>query len=436
MRILTVVRDLGSGGIQRAAQNFSIGLHRAGHEVAVLAYNTGGPRVRELKRHSVPVFIGDGSKTDNDPAYQQAARWQPTLVHFHRPGRADVDFGFLLRYLKRASGKDLRVLETNSFGKADYSKDASLIDVHLQKAQWSLWKWRKWTRGFGYDPIGAVVPNTVDTRQFYRADEHERELFRDQHDIPRDAFVFGRIGQKARWKWSPIIFDAFSRVANHHDRAHLLLIGLPDELRPPLNQLQPAVRNRVTVLPPTGADSTLRVAYSTMDVFLHAAHIGESFGTVLAEAMLCGCPAITLNTPARDNSQLEVVGHNEGGLVVSNLSSMKTAMSQLIQDEAMRKRLARGASERIENRYAMHRVMPTLLKIVNLTSSCRSRTQLRKSLQDDPDITTHISDADIYRLRAKSMGAIPVKQKILMKLGHSPYIYRLWNRLHLDRLPI
>ena len=49
-----------------------------------------------------------------------------------------------------------------------------------------------------------------------------------------------------------------------------------------------------------------------MDGFLHVSRIGESFGMVLCEAMLCGVPVVTLSTPLKDNSQLEVVGPRRG----------------------------------------------------------------------------------------------------------------------------
>ena len=48
MRVLTVVGDLGPGGTQRVAQNYTVGYKQAGCEAAVLAITAGGPRVREL----------------------------------------------------------------------------------------------------------------------------------------------------------------------------------------------------------------------------------------------------------------------------------------------------------------------------------------------------------------------------------------------------
>ncbi len=41
-------------------------------------------------------------------------------------------------------------------------------------------------------------------------------------------------------------------------------------------------------------DKALTDFYSSIDVFVHISAIGESFGYVLTEAMICGCPVITL----------------------------------------------------------------------------------------------------------------------------------------------
>ena len=90
MRILTVVQDLGPGGIQRVAQNFSRGFYDAGHEVAVLAYDAGGPRMRPLQEAGIEVFLGGSDPQQAEDALQHAVRWNPDLVHIHRDGQADI----------------------------------------------------------------------------------------------------------------------------------------------------------------------------------------------------------------------------------------------------------------------------------------------------------------------------------------------------------
>ena len=79
--------------------------------------------------------------------------------------------------------------------------------------------------------------------------------------------------------------------------------------------------------------------YSSLDCFLHAARIGESFGMVLAEAMLCGCPVVTASRPFKDNSQVEVVGHLKGGVVARSAKSLATALRAFRFDPGIRQQL-------------------------------------------------------------------------------------------------
>ena len=93
-----------------------------------------------------------------------------------------------------------------------------------------------------------------------------------------------------------------------------------------------------------------------MDGFLHLSRIGESFGMVLCEAMLCGVPVVTLSTPLKDNSQLEVVGHGIGGLVALTPRAVPEAMLALIADAGLRARVRAGGAAWVEERFGVGRV--------------------------------------------------------------------------------
>ena len=46
-------------------------------------------------------------------------------------------------------------------------------------------------------------------------------------------------------KWSPIIFDAFKQIASNYGKSYLLLVGLPEALKPVLKSLPIAVQKRI-----------------------------------------------------------------------------------------------------------------------------------------------------------------------------------------------
>ena len=76
---------------------------------------------------------------------------------------------------------------------------------------------------------------------------------------------------------------------------------------------------------------------------------------VLCEAMLCGVPVVTLSTPLKDNSQLEVVGHGKGGLVALTPEALPEAMVALIGDADLRAGVSVGGAAWVRERFAVGR---------------------------------------------------------------------------------
>lgn len=431
MRVLTIVSNLGPGGTQRSAQNYSMGYQQAGHPSAVLAYSGGGPRAEPLRAAGLDLFIGDSASSTKASALSQAVAWRPDLVHIHREGRADSRTAQILRRLKEEAGNP-PVLETNVFGWPDYSPDRSLIDLHLHLSPWCLWKWQRWTSRLSPRSLGVVVPYAVDTSAFFPAKPEQVQAFRAQHQIPPEATLFGRIGQPHEDKWSPIIFEAFTAFAERHTHTYLLVVGLPDSLKQQATRLPAPVRRRIIQVPFLQGDEELRTCYSALDVFLHAARIGESFGMVLTEALACTCPVITLSTPVYSNSQIDVVGHETGGIVVQDLPSMIKAMERLAQDEPLRRRLGKQGQARIQQRYALEHVMERLLHIAELALSYRDKKGLAAALHAN-NLTTTIDDASIRSMLASLPGKRSLKQRLLMPLVHSPILYQLRTYLSQTR---
>lgn len=428
MRILTVIDYLGPGGRQRAASTLARGYARRDVPSAVLAVTEGGPREAEIRSAGLPLFIGDG--TSEAPALDAALDWAPDVLHVHVPGPLSHQTGLILDAFLDRFERRPTVLETSSFGKIRYHGPAfgrgALADVVLLKGAWALWRWQKWTQPFQDRPPAAVVPNPVDVDTFYPLSESERLRARASFGIPPEAFVFGRVGQPAPAKWSPVLFDAFERVARDESRAHLLLVGLPETLAPRVRALPEAVRARIHEVPFLHGDAALREGYAAMDVFAHASTIGESFGQVLAESLLCERPVITLSRPSRDNSQLEVVGHERGGLVVNDASGMADAMRRLLRDPALVRRLAMDGAAHVTAHYATDVIVGTLLQIADAARAAPSRDALADALDAIPGLRTYVSDAETRDLLSRSIGRPSITQLALRYLIHVPAIARAY----------
>jgi glycosyltransferase involved in cell wall biosynthesis len=427
MRILTIAPDLQSGGLQRVARNFALGYRRFGVESAYLGYRGGGAFEQQLVESDVRVFKGSAAQTDQRAALKGALDWQPDVVHIHRDGYGDSRLSAMLIAAKgsarRGTVAPVGVVETNVFGRVDYSVDRTCIDVHYLISRWCLWKWQRWSRILSPRPLGILMPNLVMHTEFSRRDSDSRQKFRKAYGIPEHAYVFGRVGSLFEPKWSSIIFTAFSAYAEKHDHVWLLLVGLPVELRPAVAALSGDVRRRVVLIDFVHDDAVLRDVYGALDVFLHASRIGESFGMVLAEALLSGVPVITLSTPDKDNSQLEIVGHEVGGLVVADVAGMLEAMQQLDSPELRRRYAAMGSAEIIK-RFSAESLIPSAIDIAQLVSEGLSRQELRRRLLGRPQICNYVPSGDIKALMNGCIGHYSLKTLALMNLVSNPHIYR------------
>jgi glycosyltransferase involved in cell wall biosynthesis len=377
IRFLTIVSALTRGGTERAAVNYALGYHRAGMPSAVLAYSGAGPRKEVLDDAGIPVFVGGKSRGEQSAAIEQARAWTPDILHLNRPGLPDPISGSIVRSLLRSN---MRSFETNVFSCVDETQDRLLFDLHFHLSHWCLWKWTQASRELEGRAPGVVVPYPVDTSSFSPATPEQRTVFRSALGIPADAVVFGRIGQPSPSKWSPILIESFRIAAEQFPHVWLVLVGCSKQLESSLLRLPSGVRARVKQLPLVDTDLELQSYYGSMDVFAHAAEKGESFGMVLCEAMLCGLPVITLNTPLRDNSQIEVVQNGKTGLVVSNRWEFTRAMLILAKDENLRRELGRNGPPRVRQNYAISAVIPFIFDLARIALASNSSQELASHL--------------------------------------------------------
>lgn len=429
MRILTIIDHLGPGGRQRTAQNYTVGYQEAGCDVAVLSLIGSGPRHAELESHGVPVFIGGSSDHAQDKAARAAAAWHPDVIHLHSEGPVRDFEARTVEALVAASEKHLPILETTSFGKVDYSQRYTETDVHLLMTRWAFWRWQQWSRPIRPRPLGVIVPITADPSTFYPAPDTDTARLRERLGIPSNAVVFGCVARPDPLKWPAVMFHAFEAVAAVHPHVYFVAAGLADEARPRLEALPSSIRDRFVELDFIRSDHDLRTLYSTMDAFLHGSPIGESFGLVFVEALLCGTPIITTNTPAKNNSQLEVVGHMRGGLIANDEAGMISAMHQFVRDAPLRHSLAEQGAKHVRSHFTLDHVVPTLLRIARIACDTPDRTEMAAKLRAEPSLTTDVARSDIEKLLANTIGRTSRIQKAKMRLIHTPALARLWWKI-------
>jgi len=305
MKILTVIFNLEKGGTQRAAQVFAEGYFKLGYDSRVLSLYGLGSRYEEIK-DSIHVW-----NRFDEKVLQEVIEWGPDIVHIHSHGPKHEDIKLIVNSLK---DKKSKFIETNVFSKpSPWSND---IDISFQLSKWCLWLYH--TRG-GKMKKASIVPNPVKDNAFYKKSKEFVKKFRENYKIPLNAFVIGRIGQSFDGKWSRSIMDVFNSLAKENKNVYLVVVNPPQSI---LNLIDDSLyKDRIIYIPKIIGDTALSTAYSSFDVFYLAAEQGESFGMVIAEAILCETPVVTLATPWGDNSQGEVVQNNVGGYVVNSTDS-------------------------------------------------------------------------------------------------------------------
>lgn len=432
MRVLTIVDDLGRGGTQRVAVQTSSYYQRAGLTTAILTRKGSGPREDEARSAGIELFIGEGAdQAPTSRATRDAREWKPDIIIAHRTGLPNPSYGDLLRALGAGKKDGPRVIEHTHFGRWDYSEDRHLFDVHLHVSRWCHWKWTRWTRFTRPKPVGVCVPHMVDSDRFHPASPDEAGAFRDQHNIPRDAFLYGYLAQKHPGKWSPVMFNGFRAQAEQDPKAHLVIGGIGEDRTHLFESFPEDIRNRIHVIGFINGDDAMRAAYSAMDCFVLVTGIGETFGLVAAEAMSCATPVVTMANPTKGSGQCEVVGHEIGGLIAAGPGHVSEAMRRIRVDHELRARCAELGRERVRTMYHPDTIGKALVDVIESVHNAPDRASMRRALDSKDGVITRADLDGLMKSWGGMIGSFTPKQRLIQSLILNPLVQRLWIKRQL-----
>lgn len=351
MKILTVVYNLDKGGTQRAAQNFCEGYLDIGHDSRIIAMYRGGLRADELEDLNTKVWVGFNEKT-----IKEIELWSPNIVHIHSHGMRLDDVKNLRQKLNESI-----FIETNVF-----SIPSIYEDILAYSYQLSCWCHYLYCSRGGNKKKALIIPYPVNDRRFKKSSDNNIEKFKSMYGIPHDAFIFGRVGQHFYGKWSGYLIDLFSKFKDNVDKnCFLITVNPPREI---VNYINKKKVSNVIVIDKLVGDKALQDCYSSINVFLHIANQGESFGMVLAESLLCETPVITLTTPWGDNTQCEVIGYNIGGLCAKSIKDFYLNMVELYDNKDKRISLGKNGREYIKKKYGYLTVTESSIKALSVAA--------------------------------------------------------------------
>jgi glycosyltransferase involved in cell wall biosynthesis len=389
MRILTVVFSLGKGGTERAAQNFAVAYAEAGHDSRILFTELDGIRGEFLRVAGIPLY-----SLANEEELTQLAVWDPDIVHLH----SHLISHHAFRSLKWLFPESIFV-ETNVFSRP--SPWVNEIQLSFQLSAWAEWLYQKRAE----NPVpSTMVSYPVDTSSFQRSPEVKVRSLREKWGLSSQHILLGRIGQSSKFKWSNHLIDIFDNLRDHDNRLKLIVVNPPETILTRIRKS--AFKNDIIILDQILGDEALSDCYSAIDIFVHISDIGESFGMVIAEAMLCETPVVSVATPWADNSQGEVIGNRMGGFVASKISVLPSLIQKLIHNHDLRIQMGKAGRERIIGLYDSRKLASDVL------NACTHHQHFTKKI-------------DPVTLMTNTEGPVNKFSKIILKSGRFLILLRL-----------
>lgn len=205
--------------------------------------------------------------------------------------------------------------------------------------------------------VDRVIPNALRVRDELPGPE-EAEAFRRRRGLEgaRLIAIGGRLHDQKGVRQT---FAAVARLRAAHPDLRLLVLGREDSYRAGFEAAARAagVADRVV---PTGwlEGRELDQAYAALDVLLAPSICFETFGMLGLEAMEHSKPVVT----STFGGCPEVIAHGETGFAVNpfDIDALAGAISRLLEDPALARRMGAAGRRRLEERFGMGRLVDSL----------------------------------------------------------------------------
>lgn len=221
----------------------------------------------------------------------------------------------------------------------------------------SQWQRRGWGLAGGNVAKSSIVPIPV------LPPATDKNL-RDELGISPDALVCGFHQRDDNAIFSSVPLDAFSRIAN--PEWHFIIMGGGERY---LKQAAELGLANVHFIGHAGDSVRISAFLNSLDIFAHGRRDGETFGTVLAEAMIHGVPCLSHSSlVGNNNAQLETMG--PGGMFAYNVGEYTGMLDELFANEKLRNKLSVKAKEHAEQYYSLSactkKVVETYMELAGL----------------------------------------------------------------------
>lgn len=231
----------------------------------------------------------------------------------------------------------------------------STMSIHCSEYQRSLW-----VKAGGCLHKSCVIPLLANN---FSSLTNYRKLL----SIPDSAIVAGFHQRPDDNIFSKIPLDAFAQ--NTSPERYFVILGGSHKYQEQAKELR---LENVRFLPPTGDDRVIAGFLDTLDIFAHGRADGETYGTVLAEAMLRGKPCLSHTVPNGYNAQIETIG--PGGFTASTTREYATTLNALYTDASMRQHFGDRARQHAEEYFSPSRCLDALIQCIHNVTTKKTST--------------------------------------------------------------
>jgi hypothetical protein len=333
--------SLSLGGDAKNLSSLAIA-QRTWANISVLTRTTEpGVRAHDLERNGISVFAGIA---DTEQMKNWIGSHSPTILIFHRNGKADSVETELLKVLQQAK---IPCFEYNTFARVDRSTEG-LWAGHAHLTCTSMMQYAK---RLGVSPVSltdhAAIGYAVDLPELI--ENEERLQARKELGIDAKAFVALRLVRPDLRKWDPLPVLAVKRLKQLGTPVHLVVRAAPAVRE---SWIGKQLGDAATLLVPSHDSRDLRLTLAASDCLLNYSHIGETFGLAMAEAMACGLPVIVNATPDMDNAQVEMCQYGSTGIIANTISVLAMKLEALYKDSNYAVQLSSAGRQFIERTFA------------------------------------------------------------------------------------
>ena len=195
----------------------------------------------------------------------------------------------------------------------------------------------------------AVVYNPIPDHDFTIIN------WRSKYNIPQDAIVAGRIGTPADESFHPIALQVFQKLTKEFKNIYFIIVA-------PGNKWTRFVHdnkiNNVILVDFTVDDTVISEFYQTIDFFMHARCLGETFGSVIAESLMAGKPVVSHKVNkigyCSNNGHGETIG--KCGLLANNEQEYYDFCKEMIINTSKRIQLGKMARDSALDRFESTKV--------------------------------------------------------------------------------